>query len=331
MRMTSIAPIRFATIGFGIMGERLLRAALAHDPQTLVVAGAWDPSAEANARLAKELPQVKAFASLAELLAHCDCVHIASPPLFHLQQLEQTVAAGVVALCEKPLAVDVAAAQASLARVRAKGGRAAVNFPFTSSFGVDQLTDWRAAGVVGVPTKLDIDVAFAAWPRPWQMAAASWLSKRADGGFTREVISHFLFLTLRQLGPIALKSASAHYPAADVAETSVAAVLEAGGIPVALTGNVGTTDKPDHNTWALHGSAGAIRLKDWAVAERLGVDGAWTAAATPRSNEEMRPLVLKRQLDKLVALTRGEPQDLATVDEALTVQTLVEAILHAEA
>jgi predicted dehydrogenase len=335
MPMNSPAPVRFATIGFGIMGERLLRAALAHDPMTLVVAGIWDPSSEANARLSAELPHVNAFASLAELLGNCDCVHIASPPLVHLQQLEQTIDAGVAALCEKPLAVDVAAAQASIARVRAKGGRAGVNFPFTSSFGVDQLTDWRAAGAVGTPKQLHIDVAFAAWPRPWQMAAASWLSKRADGGFTREVVSHFLFLTLRQLGPITLRDASAHYPAGDraqdLAETSIAALLEAGGVPVKITGAVGTTDKPDHNTWALYGTAGAVRLQDWAVAERLGADDKWAAAATTRSNEEMRPLVLKRQIDKLVALTRGEPQDLATLDEALAVQTLVEAILHADA
>jgi predicted dehydrogenase len=327
---TSPAPVRFATIGFGIMGERLLRAALAHDPKTMSVAGAWDPSPEANARLASELPQVKAFASLADLLANCDCVHIASPPLVHLRQLEQTVEAGVAALCEKPLAVDVAAAQATLARVRAKAGRAAINFPFTSSFGVDQLSEWRAAGAVGSPTHVEIDVAFAAWPRPWQMAAATWLSKRADGGFTREVVSHFLFLTSRQLGPITLNQASARFPAADLTETEISATFEAGGIPVTLKGAVGTTSKPEHNTWTLHGTSGAIRLKDWAIAERLGVDGAWAAAVTPRSNEEMRPLVLKRQLDKLVALTRGAPQDLATLDEALTVQTLIEAILASE-
>jgi predicted dehydrogenase len=321
------SPVRFGTIGFGIMGERLLRAALTHDPAALVVAGAWDPSAEAMARLGQELPQVTAYASLDQLLANCDCVHIASPPLVHLAQLEAAVDAGVAALCEKPLAVDVLAARATVERVRAKGGRTAVNFPFPSSIGVDQLDAWRKADVIGAPTDVEIDVGFAAWPRPWQMAAASWLSKRADGGFTREVVSHFLFLTLRQLGPIALVSASADYPAGDGAETAVAARLVAGGLPVTLKGLVGGTDKPDHNTWTLRGAAGAIRLRDWAIAERLGADGVWAASAS-KSNEEMRPLVLKRQLDKLVALTCGEPQTLATLEEALAVQTLVEAMLE---
>ena len=41
----------------------------------------------------------------------------------------------------------------------------------------------------------------------------------------------------------------------------------------------------------------------------------------------MRPLVLKGQLDKLAALTRGETTDLATLREALEVQEVVEAIL----
>ncbi len=329
--MTTLAPVRFGTIGFGIMGERLLRAALEHDPKTIVVAGAWDPSPNAMARLHAELPTVKPYDSLEQLLAQCDCVHIASPPLVHLAQLEAAAAAGVAALCEKPLAIDVAAAKATLARLKANGARAAVNFPFPSSFGVDQLSDWRNAGVIGTPTKLEIDVAFATWPRPWQMAAASWLAKRADGGFTREVVSHFLFLTLRQLGPITLTKASNRYPAGDGAETAVSAELMAGSIPVTLTGTVGTTDKADHNTWTLHGTTGAIRLRDWAIAEKREANSTWVAPAAPRSNEEMRPLVLKRQLDKLAALTRDEPQDLATLDEALAVQTLVEAILHAEA
>lgn len=325
--MTALPPIRFATIGFGIMGERLLRAALDHDPQSLKVSGVWDPASDAMQRLARDLPDVPRFDSLAALLAHSDAVHIASPPTYHLQQLEAAADAGVAALCEKPLAVDVAAARATLARVTASKSRAGVNFPFTSSFGVDQLDQWRLDGAVGTLRSVHIEAGFAAWPRPWQMAAASWLSKRDDGGFTREVLSHFIFLTLRQLGPVTLKQARTTYPVGDGAETAITAQLEAGGLPITLSGAVGMTDKPDHNLWVLTGDGGQIRLRDWAVAERQQPGGAWVAPAQPRSNEEMRPLVLKRQLDKVVAMTRGQPHSLATLDEALAVQEIVEAML----
>ena len=41
----------------------------------------------------------------------------------------------------------------------------------------------------------------------------------------------------------------------------------------------------------------------------------------------MRPLVLRRQLEGVVRMTAGEPHPLATLQEALEVQTIVEAIL----
>ena len=44
-------------------------------------------------------------------------------------------------------------------------------------------------------------------------------------------------------------------------------------------------------------------------------------------NERVRPLVLRRQLDKVACLTRGEAHDLATLREALDVQEIVEAML----
>lgn len=326
--MTTNETIRFGTIGFGIMGERLLSAALTYDEDQLTVAGAWDPAVDARVRLQRDYPQATAFDEIGEIFEACDCVHVASPPGFHLQQLEAAVDAGLAVLCEKPLAVNVEEARATLSRLEAKNARAGVNFPFTSSFAVDQLGAWREEGAVGDLQSLDIEIAFAAWPRPWQEDAVSWLSKRMEGGFTREVVSHFLFLTMRQIGPIILQSHSADYPSGDACETSISATLQAGGIPVSLSARVGGTDKPDHNLWTLKGTKGSIRLRDWAVAERLGADGQWAEAPGSRSNEEMRPLVLKRQLDKVVAMARGEPHTLATLLEAFQVQELVETILE---
>ena len=73
--------------------------------------------------------------------------------------------------------------------------------------------------------RLEIEVAFRAWPRPWQQDAAAWLDARGEGGFTREVVSHFLFLTRRLLGPLALVEAAVSYPPGDAAETSIRARL----------------------------------------------------------------------------------------------------------
>ena len=323
------SPVRLGTIGYGIMGERLLRVAREHDQAVLCSSGAWDPSPDAMDRYKRDFPDGQAFASMEDLLAASDVVHIASPPAYHLAQLEQAVAAGLAVHCEKPLGVDVAEAEAVVARMEAAGARAAVNFPFTASFAHDQIQEWRDAGDLGKLQSVEIEIGFKEWPRPWQMEAVSWLDRREQGGYTREVVSHFLFGTLRRVGPIEMHSCSVTYPDGDGSETACRAEMTAGGVPVTLTGGVGTTEKPDHNLWILHGSNGKLRLRDWAVAERQEADGEWREAAGARPNEEMRPLILKRQLDMVAAMTRGETgHTLASLREALNVQHLVERILQ---
>lgn len=326
------APVRLGFIGYGIMGERLLRAALNHDPAVLTVAGVWDPSAPAMARLAKDLPQVTRLASSDAVIAASDCLYIASPPASHLGYARAAFAKGLAVFCEKPLAVDVADAEAFVAEVQKSKARGGVNFPFASSFAVDQLRAWMAEGVTGPEDnrvqRIDIEIGFAAWPRPWQVDAASWLDARAQGGFTREVGSHFLFLARRLFGPLDLHSHSVAYPEAGKSERSIAAALHAGSLPVSLSGVVGDTDKPDHNIFRISGPKGAIRLRDWSIAEKQEKDGSWREAPDALPNEKMRPLVLKRQLDKVAALTRGQAQDLATLAEAAEVQRAVETLLQ---
>ena len=125
-----------------------------------------------------------------------------------------------------------------------------------------------------------------------------------------------------------LHEATCSYPEAGRSERTITARLQAGAMPVTLKGSVGTTPKDDHNTWTLTGSAGRIRLRDWSFAERE-LDGAWREAPDALPNEKARPLVLARQLDKVAALTRGEATNLATLEDALDVQKIVEAILRA--
>jgi predicted dehydrogenase len=314
-------PITLGIIGFGIMGERLLRAALEHAAGSVTPVAVWDPAPEAAARLAAVSPLVPMLASPEAVIAACDCLYVAAPPAAHIPLAEAAMATGRAVFLEKPLATDLALGRAFVARAEASGARAAVNFPMASSPAVAQLAIWQAAMR---PAALAIEVGFAAWPRGWQRDAAGWLARRAEGGFTREVVSHFLFLTRRRLGPLALQQASVTYPAGDGAETAISARLTGGGVPVTLMGGVGTTAKDDHNTWTLNGS---IRLRDWSFAERLGADGVWAQEPGAVPNEKMRPLVLRDQLAGVAAMTRGQPHGLATLREALEVQEIVEAIL----
>jgi len=316
------SPVKLGIVGFGIMGERLLRAALDHAGEHVLPVGVWDPGEGVAERLAGIAGGPPLLASAQAVIEACDCLYIAAPPAAHIPLAQAALAAGRAVFLEKPLATDLAQARGFVAQ--ATGARAAVNFPMASSPAVAQVAAWRQALV---PERLAIAVDFATWPRGWQQGAASWLTQRAEGGFTREVVSHFLFLTRRQLGPLRLLSAQATYPGGarggDGAETAIQAHLTAGDVPVTLTGGVGTTTQDDSNSWTLNG---AIRLRDWSFAERVGADG-WVQAPDTMPNDRMRPLVLRRQLEAVAAMTRGAPHPLATLAEALEVQEIVEAIL----
>ncbi|MDF1722001.1 MAG: Gfo/Idh/MocA family oxidoreductase [Minwuia sp.] len=319
--------VRLGIIGCGIMGERIIRATLSLDPGMIRLSALWDPDPAARRRLSAELPDLPFVDHAPDVAGLSDVIYVASPPATHLGHARIALGAGRAVFTEKPLAVSIEESHAFLELVNQSGSAAAVNFIFASSPAVASLKGWLADGVIGSPEHLEISTQFAQWPRPWQMDANGWLSRRAEGGFTREVISHFLFLTRRLCGPLKLGSASARYPGGDGAETAIAADLTAGDLPVRLKGGVGTTDQADHNLWTLTGSRGAIRLRDWSTAERLTAEGSWVGDPEAPSHELARPMILKGQVTKLADMVRGQPHDLATVEEALEVQIVVERIL----
>ncbi len=317
-------PVNVGIIGAGIMGRRLLDAAresTAGPNPAVRVTGVWDPAPAALA----DLPGIPVLPSAEAVIAAADCVYIASPPATHLPHARAALAAGRAVFCEKPLAVDVHEARRLL--VDPAAARMAVNFPFASSLPVARLRAWIDEGAIGTPRSASIAVAFARWPRGWQHAAASWLDGPAQGGFVREVVSHFLFLAHRLFGPLAVGQAEASFPEAGRSERRVTARLTAGTVPVSLDGAVGTTQADDSNLFTVEGTGGSVRLRDWATAERL-VDGAWQPDPGAIPHAQARPLTLIRQLEGVAGLVRNEPHHLATAAEAFAVQDAVEAILR---
>lgn len=320
--------IRLGIIGCGIMGERILRVTLDNSDLGVTLAGVYEPSESRRAQLARELPGAKLVEGAEALMQASDCIYIASPPLTHLPLARQAMAAGCAVLTEKPLAVSIADSEAFLKEASQPGHQAAVNFIFASAPAAIQVRKWIAEGAVGTPQRLEIGTRFARWPREWQEGASSWLAGPEEGGFTREVISHFLFLARRTFGPLTLESAAVEHSVAGAAETAIRAELTAGGLPVRIMGDVGQVPDSDHNIWKVVGDEGTIRLRDWSYAERWDENaGDWRGDPDAPSHAEMRPLILRGQVGKLPALVRGDEQDLATVAEALDVQRIVEAIL----
>jgi predicted dehydrogenase len=317
--------ISVGIIGLGVMGQRMLARLEAH-PRVRARA-AWDERAEIRAVVQKQYPALiitRDGASVATTRG-VDVLYIATPPATHLEYAERGFDAGLAVLSEKPLTIDIAAARRTTARIEREGLKNAVNFSLASSPGLAALEAAMKDGSIGTPERIEIEASFARWPRAWQEAAGSWLAERREGGFTREVLSHFIFVAQRLLGLARIDSTKVDYPPDAIgAERALAARLTAGGLPVTISGRVGGSH-PDFNRLTLVGSSGAVELHDWFGVRRRSGSGDWTLLGSP---EENRALGQNRQLDQLVAMVLDRPHTLPSFAEALEVQRTVEALLR---
>lgn len=318
------AAIGIGVIGLGVMGQRMLARLAEHERAKALVA--WDPDPNAVASTSARYPDLPIAVDAEALVATrgLQCVYIASPPGAHLTHAERGFDAGLAVFSEKPLTTDFAAARRTIARIEREGLRNAVNFSLASSPGLAALEAALEDGSIGKPIRLEIVVAFKEWPRAWQAAAGRWLAERKEGGFTREVLSHFVFLVQRALGPARIGDARVEYPPDGIsAERTLRAELVAGGIPVTIEGRV-AGEHPDFNRLMLVGDEGAVELHDWFGLRRRTLGGAWQDERSPQEN---RALGQVRQLDQLVAMVEKRPHALPGFAEALEVQATIEALL----
>lgn len=312
-------PLDVGIIGLGVMGQRMLTRLDGH--ARLRVTHVWDADPQSVARTIAAHPDLKAAASAETLIASpgLATLYIATPPSAHMALSNRAFDAGLAVFCEKPLTVDFDAARQTIERIDREGHRAAVNFSLASSPGLAALqAAWREqpAGLLGEAQDVRIELAFAAWPRPWQMAAGAWLSERAEGGFTREVLSHFVFALQRALGKAVVEKAVARYPHDGAgSETGLSARLRAGAIPVDIEGWVGG-EAADFNRFALVGDRTTIAFTEW-----LGKRDGQPVDAGGR-------VAYLRQLDQLVAFLEERPHELPDFAEALAVQETIEALLN---
>jgi predicted dehydrogenase len=314
---------KLAIIGLGIMGRRMLDNALRH--AAFEVCSVWDPSSDSVAKTRAMLPDAPVAVSAEAAMQGADVVYLACPPGPRKTYALQAAAAGQGVFMEKPLGTDNAQSRdlvAQLARSRLPG---VVNFTQAASRGFEELNRAIQAGETGELLGIDIVVNYPAWPRAWQKDA-DWLSLREEGGYTREVISHFLFLAGRFLGPLTLQQALPRYPQdPTLCELDMLARLTtADGRPVTVMATTGG-QQPDRQEVTVRGSRMNHQFREFFQLWRSD-GGPWVEAVDWRT-EDPRTSALQRQLSEVDFWLRGQPHKLATAEEALAVQELVEAML----
>jgi predicted dehydrogenase len=321
--------LNIGVIGLGVMGQRMLDRLAAHP--RLRATQVWDANPQALAHTVGARPGLQAAEGPQQLMgaAGLHCVYIATPPGPHMALSNAAFDAGLAVFCEKPLTVDFDAARQTIARIEREGHRAAVNFSLASSPGLATLQANFGAGSgapLGPLQEVDIELEFAAWPRPWQAGAGRWLAERAEGGFAREVLSHFVFVLQRVLGPATVQSSEVDYPAdGRSAETALTATLRAGGVAVHVRARVDAdVDVPDRNRMRWRARDGEIELREWFGLSQQRQGEGWKAQGTA---EVLRTQGQADQLDQWVNLIERRPQGLPGYREALAVQQTIEALL----
>ncbi|MGI9373117.1 MAG: Gfo/Idh/MocA family protein [Hyphomicrobiales bacterium] len=314
--------VTVAVIGLGIMGRRMLEHMALHADYHPVAL--WDPNPEACRAAAAISPTAKIMASPEEAIGAASLVYLACPPVPRKAYALVAASANKAVFLEKPLGVDIAQSEELVASLNQSGVPMAVNFTQAAGEALTSVAKTARSGGLGEIIGADIVVTYAAWPRAWQIAA-DWLRFREEGGLTREVISHFLFFSERILGPLSVAWAKPFYPQdTKLCETHMLARLEtANGLPVSIMASVGGA-QPDRQELTIKGTEASRRISEFFIDTVSRGEPFVECAERPA---DPRAVALKAQLDELLLCIAGKPHLLATPEEALRVQKLVEEML----
>ena len=314
--------IKVAIIGLGIMGRRMLSHMRRHknfEPDYL-----WDPNQSACQRATLLDSKSCITDSASDAIRQADLVYLACPPAVREVYAIEAAAAGKALFLEKPFGINIDDSARMMGRLKSYDVPIAVNFTQASGIVLTDLLAAEKRGDMGALLGVDIVVTYSDWPRLWQRDA-DWLRFRAEGGMTREVISHFLFFSERVLGPLSLLSAHTTYPVdPSLCETGVLArLVSEKKQEVSILATVGGA-QPDRQEVTVKGTKTSRRVTDF---HRDSISEGRDFTPLREPPEDPRATSLKAQLDDLSLHLASKPNRLATMEEAFRVQTLVEGIL----
>ena len=314
---------RVGIIGLGIMGRRMVVNFEKHP--LFEIAGVWDPSEQSISKTKMADPAVPFSNGPEELILQekIDLLYIACPPEFHKKYALMAMEQGIPVYLEKPLGVDISDSKELVNELKRSKTPNIVNFVQASCEALEITQDELRSGHAGDITSIDIIMQYQQWPRSWQVEA-DWLRFKSAGGYTREVLSHFIFVTERLFGPAKIVFSNPLYPQeTDLCETHIQAQLLCGSTPVNILGSCGGVG-PDRQEITIWGTKKSYRISDFYFLE-TAKDPDWQSAL--KSDDDPRTTTLQRQLNNVDRWLIGDDHPLASAEDALSVQIIIENML----
>jgi predicted dehydrogenase len=177
----ALAPLRIGIAGTGFIGRVHARSARLAGGRVVAVAASSADSAKAAA---EELGAERAAESAGELVAapDIDVAHVCTPKHLHRPLAEAALAAGKHVVCEKPLAMDAAEAEALVRAAAESGLHAAVPFVYRFYPTVREARERVAAGQLG-----DLSLVHGSYLQDWLLRPEddNWRIDEGVGGASR--------------------------------------------------------------------------------------------------------------------------------------------------
>lgn len=247
-------------IGLGVIGERLIHVFNQHERTNLI--GGFDVDSKRTDYFKKEygLDIVCRYEELIDNDA-VDMIYIAVPPKYHHEIALKVMAAGKHVFCEKPLASTIEEAKEMSEKAEATSVVNGMNFPLYYGYAYNKIKEFLKDNKLGEIRRIELTAIFPVWPRTWQQN--NWIDSKEEGGFVREVFTHFIQLVQASFGEITNIQSIVEYPAdPSKCEKSILAVGDVQNINILFNGMSGINQKEDLKL-TIYGENGSLELLNW--------------------------------------------------------------------
>jgi 1,5-anhydro-D-fructose reductase (1,5-anhydro-D-mannitol-forming) len=314
---------RIGAIGLGGIGRTTLSSMAAHSSYELICA--WDPDESACVALRQTCSEMEIAASANAVIddPRTTAIYVASPPLTHAAYIRSVAEKGKCILCEKPLGVNVSESEALVTLVADRDVPNVINFNHSNATASCYLESELASGAMGDIAGIDIFIHLTQWPREFQ-AHATWLKSREQGGFTREMLSHWIYLTQRLFGEGHIISRQVHFPNNPrQSEVRLLAELEFGGIPAVINAAIGGAG-PVGTDYTVWGTKKSLRMQSGGRISSSQGD-VWQQELANIAN--FTQIDISRNIAAAAQAFRREHVKVPTLADGLAVQKIVEALI----
>ena len=295
-----------------------------------------DPREDRREELAGETPVIKAHATMESALngARMDGVVIGSPTAFHVEQSTAALKAGLPVLLEKPVAIELAEAEAlsrTVAEASGSADRLLMGYTWRWWPPLARVRELLAEGAIGrlLHVQFHMSAHLADW-HPWERYQDFFMASRALGGGALLDESHWIDLMLWLVGkPDWVVGEVSRISGLEI-ETDDNVDVLAGFIDgTRVTLHLDLYGRPHEKSICFQGTEGTLLWSDdpSRIAIGRGAAKEWQEETLACERNDMFLAVAREFLDVI----SGAPPRTCTIEDGVEAMRVIEAVRRSSA